>query len=300
VLRFLHPIQGSDFLRTSLRGLFPERNQEDQLEQSRLKSSDGIISIFDGRQSISILGVLVIAACVSAAGQGPSNPSLPDAPNPDAGGIVQRRPDVSRKRPDFNQDIFYRNKLEMSVESGYLPANIPFVFNFVTGDTYTTWPLRYTLVPTILSLRWQIDKISGPPILRGNDDFSFSVAYTAIPRGAETRYVAFDYGIRHNFVPRRWRLTPYYEMRGGIGNIDAQGPHGVLYAQGQDLTITLMTGTGARYNLSPRFSFAGGATFMHISNCYMSEPRYVNYGINVWGPIFGFYARLGGPKHSSK
>ena len=247
--------------------------------------------------------VLVIAtctmACFPACGQGPSTPVVPDAPNPNATSFVRRPPDVSPKRPDFNQDIFYRNKLEVSVEGGYLPANIPFVFNFMTGDTYTTWPLKYTLVPTILSLRWHIDKISGPPILRGNDDFSFSVAYTAIPRGAETHYVAFDYGIRHNFVPRRWRLTPYYEMRGGIGNIDAQGPHGVLYAQGQNLTITLMMGSGARYNLNPRFSFAGGATYMHVSNCYMSEPKYVNYGINVWGPIFGFYARIGAPRHSS-
>jgi hypothetical protein len=234
-----------------------------------------------------------------AIGQGPFTSIVPDAPDFNDTGVVHRLQDVARKRPDFNQDIFYRNKVEISVESGYLPANIPFVFNFVTGDTYTTWPLKYTLVPAILSLRWHIDNIGGPPILRGNDDFSFSLAYTAIPRGAETQYVAFDYGIRHNFVPRRWHLTPYYEMRGGIGNIDAQGPHGVLYAQGQDLTITLMMGSGARYNLSPRLSFAGGATYMHVSNCYMSEPRYVNYGINVWGPLFGFYARLGGPRSRS-
>jgi len=60
-----------------------------------------------------------------------------------------------------------------------------------------------------------------------------------------------------------------------------------------------MMGARARYNLNPRFSFAGGATYMHVSNLYMSEPKYVNYGINVWGPIFGFYARLGSPRHSS-
>ena len=270
--------------------------------QARLKSSRGRISILDGWQRISILGVLVIAtgamACIPAyaVGQEPPTPDLPDAPSSKAAGFVH---DVSPERPDFNQNIFYRNKLEVSVESGYLPANIPFVFNFVTGDTYTTWPLKYTLVPTILSLRWHINNISGPSILRGNDDFSFSVAYTAIPRGAETRYIAFDYGIRHNFVPRRWHVTPYYEMRGGIGNIDAQGPHGVPYAQGQDLTITLMMGAGARYNLNPQFSFAGGATYMHVSNAYMSEPKYVDYGINVWGPIFGFYARLGSPKRGS-
>jgi hypothetical protein len=268
-------------------------------------SSDRRILIFDGWQRISILAKLLVATCMMASfpacavGQGPSASVIRDAPNPNTAGFVRRQPNASPKRPDFNSDIFYRNKLEVSVESGYLAANVPFVFNFMTGDTYTTWPLKYTLVPTILSLRWHIDNISGPPILRGNDDFSFSLAYTAIPSGAETHYVAFDYGIRHNFVPRRWRLTPYYEMRGGVGNIDARGPHGVLYAQGQDLTITLMMGTGARYNLNPRLSFAGGATYMHVSNCYMSEPKYVNYGINVWGPIFGFYARVGSPRRGS-
>jgi hypothetical protein len=248
---------------------------------------------------------LVIATCSMACfpsiapAEDPADAVVPDAPNSNVSGLVRPLPKASPNRPDFNQDIFYRNKLEVSLESGYLPNNVPFIFNFMTGDTYTTWPLKYTLMPTIVSVRWHIDNISGPPILRGNDDFSFSLAGTAIPRGAETRYIAFDYGIRHNFVPRRWRLTPYYEMRGGIGNIDAQGPHGVLYAQGQDLTITLMIGAGARYNLSPRFSFAGGSTYMHVSNCYMSEPRYVNYGINVWGPIFGFYARLGSERRSS-
>lgn len=262
-------------------------------------------SQLNGWRCIALWGALATAACPMACfparafGQGPFASIVPDAPDSSESGAVHRVQEIPRKRPDFNQNIFYRNKLEVSVESGYLPANIPFVFNFMTGDTYTTWPLKYTLVPAILSLRWHIDNIGGPPILRGNDDFSFSLAYTAIPHGAETQYVAFDYGIRHNFVPRRSRLTPYYEMRGGIGNIDAQGPHGVLYAQGQDLTVTLMMGAGTRYNLSPRLSFAGGATYMHVSNCYMSEPRYVNYGINVWGPIFGFYARLGSPRHSA-
>ncbi len=251
------------------------------------------------------LPLWVIATCLVArfptyaVAEGPSAPVVPDAPESSVTGLFRPLPKIAQKRPDFNQSIFYRNKLEVSMEAGYLPVNIPFVFNFVTGDTYTTWPRKYTMVPTMLSLRWHIDNISGPPILRGNDDFSFSFSGTAIPRGAETHYLAFDYGIRHNFVPRRWYLTPYYEMRGGIGNIDAQGPHGVPYAQGQDLTITLMMGAGARYNLSPRFSFAGGATYMHVSNCYMSEPRYPNYGINVWGPIFGFYARLGGPRRNS-
>jgi hypothetical protein len=58
-----------------------------------------------------------------------------------------------RKPPDFNRDIYYRNKLETSVESGYLPINIPFVFDVLINSPYTQWPLKYTLVPSLFSLR---------------------------------------------------------------------------------------------------------------------------------------------------
>jgi hypothetical protein len=207
---------------------------------------------------------------------------------------------VPRSRlPDFNEDIYYKNRLEFSLETGYLPINIPFVYNFITGDTYTRWPLSYTLVPNVASLRWERANIGGWRILRGNNDYSFSGSYTAIPRGPETRYFAFDFGIRRNFVPRRWRVAPYFEMRGGVGNINAKGPEGVLYAQGQDLTFTYMMGAGARYNFSPRYSIAGGATYMHVSNAGLSNPQVTNFGINVWGPIFGFYMRMGKAKRSS-
>ena len=204
------------------------------------------------------------------------------------------------KLPDFNEEIYYRNRLEFSMESGYLPFNIPFVYNFITGDTYTRRPLNYTLVPNIASLRWELGNIDGGPrILRGNTDFSFSGAYTNIPRGPETRYFAFNFGIRHNFVPRRWRVAPYFDMRGGVGSIDAKGPDGVLYAQGQDLTFTYMMGAGARYNFNPRFSFGAGATYMHVSNAGLSNPKVVNYGINVWGPNCGFYMRVGKARRGS-
>ncbi|MGC2614711.1 MAG: acyloxyacyl hydrolase [Terracidiphilus sp.] len=221
-----------------------------------------------------------------------ANPTADDSVSPGKG--------PRSKLPDFNEDIYYKNKLEFSLESGYLPINIPFVYNFLTGDSYTKWPLSYTLVPNFASVRWQLGNIEGGPrILRGNTDFSFSGSYTSIPRGPETRYVAFDFGIRHNFVPRRWRVAPYFEMRGGVGNIDAKGPDGVEYAQGQDLTFTYMMGAGARYNFNPRFSLAGGATYMHVSNAGLSNPQVVNFGINVWGPIFGFYMRIGKAKPSS-
>ena len=202
------------------------------------------------------------------------------------------------RRPDFNREIFYRNKLEFSYEVGWLPLNIPLIFDVFVGSPYTTWPLRYTLVPNIASLRWQVDGIHGPLFLRGSTDFTFSGSFTAIPRGPETRYPAFDFGIRRNFIPRNWRIVPYYEMRGGVGNIDAKGPDGVEYAQGQDLTFTYMMGAGARYDFNPRWSVEAGATYMHVSNAYLSQPKYEDFGINVWGPIVGFNVRLGKPKQN--
>jgi hypothetical protein len=204
------------------------------------------------------------------------------------------------KRADFNRDIYYRNKLEFSLETGWLPINIPFVFDFLVGSRYTTWPLHYTMVPNVASIRWHVDGIGGPSILRGNTDFTFSGSYTAIPRGAETRYFAFDYGIRQNFVQPRWRAVPYFEARGGVGDINAKGPYGVLYAQGQDLTFTLMMGSGVRYNFNPRYSVAAGLTYMHVSNAYLSQPKYEDLGINVYGPIVGLNIRLGKAKRHSE
>jgi len=202
------------------------------------------------------------------------------------------------RRPDFNRDIYYKNKLEYSLETGWLPNNIPFIFDFLVGSRFAAWPLHYTLVPNIASVRWQLDNIWGWKVFRGNTDFSFSGSYTAIPRGPETRYFAFDYGIRRNFIPPRSRIVPYVEGRGGIGNINAKGPRGVEYAQGQNTTFTLMVGSGARYNFSPRFAVSAGVTYMHVSNFYLSEPHYEDFGINVYGPIVGVYMRLGKPKPS--
>lgn len=197
---------------------------------------------------------------------------------------------------DRNRNIYYKNKLEYSLESGWLPYNIPFVFDFLVGSKYTEWPLHYTLVPNITSVRWHIDNIWGWGPLRGNTDFTFSGAYTAVVRGPESRYFAFDYGIRRNFIQPNWRVVPYFEARGGVGDINAKGPYGILYAQGQDLTFTLMMGTGARYNFNSKYSFSAGMTYMHVSNFYLSEPKYEDFGINVYGPIVGINVRIGKPK----
>jgi hypothetical protein len=239
----------------------------------------------------------ILLLCQNANGQESADQQLAGVSVDAAAGSLKN---PHAKLPDFNEDIYYKNRLEFSLETGYLPINIPFVYNFITGDTYARWPLNYTLVPIVASVRWELGNIDGGPrILRGNTDFSFSGSYTDIPRGPETRYFAFDFGIRHNFVPRRSRVAPYFDMRGGVGSINAKGPDGVLYAQGEDLTFTYMMGSGARYNFSPRFSLAVGANYMHVSNASLSAPKVVNYGINVWGPMFGVYTRIGKARPSA-
>lgn len=203
------------------------------------------------------------------------------------------------KSADFNRNIYYKNKLEFSLETGWLPVNIPWPFDFLVGDQYNFPGLYYTLVPTIASLRWHMGDLGGPWILRGDWDLTFSGSFTAIPRGAETRYGAFDMGIRRNFVRRNWRTAPYFDLRLGMGRIDAKGPLGVPYAQGQDFTFTFMMGSGVRYNFNSRYAIAAGMNYMHVSNMYLSEPRFYNYGINVYGPMVGFNIRLGKPKRQS-
>jgi len=200
-------------------------------------------------------------------------------------------------RGDLTKNIYYRNKLEFSLDGGWLPVNIPFVFDVFLGDGYVKTPLNYTLVPVIASLRWQMDDIGGPWIFRGNWDLTASAAVTAIPRGPETRYIAWIMGIRRNFVPRHGRIAPYFDGRLGLGNIDAKEPLGVIWAQGQNFTFTMNMGSGVRYNFNPRYSISAGLNWMHISNLYLSEPKFANYGINVYGPMFGFNVRIGKARH---
>jgi hypothetical protein len=200
---------------------------------------------------------------------------------------------------DYNTDIYYKNKLEFSLETGALPINIPFVFDVFVGGDYSQKPLHYTLVPIFPSLRWQMGKISGPWILRGNTDLTATLSLTAIPRGPEKVYGAFDLGVRRNFVHRNWRTAPYFEFRAGAGFIDAKGPDGVAWAQGQNFTFTLWLGAGVRYNFNPRYSISLGPSYMHVSNLYLSEPKYLDNGINVTGGMIGFNMRLGKPKQES-
>lgn len=82
--------------------------------------------------------------------------------------------------------------------------------------------------------------------------------------------------------------------------IDAKEPLGVVFAQGQNLTFTYSLGVGVRYNFDSKYSLSGGMNYMHISNGYLSEPKFANYGINVYGPMFGFDMHLGKRHHSAE
>ena len=199
----------------------------------------------------------------------------------------------------LNQSVYHRNSLEFAFETGWHPINIPFIYDFAVGGGYHMTPLKYTLVPLIASLRWHVNNVGGPWIFRGNFDFTFSDSVTLIPRGPETYYFAFIFGIRRNFVHRNWKFVPYFEERGGIGYINAKEPLGVAYAQGQDLTFTYNIGSGVRYHFDSRYSVSAGMNYMHISNGYLSEPKFINYGINVYGPMVGMDIRLGKPRHDA-
>ena len=217
-----------------------------------------------------------------------SDPSFAD----DQKKLPSNIPPGNQEPSDFNDQIYYKNKLELSFDMGLLPYNMPFVFNYLTDGNWDKLPRDYTLVPLILSLRWQLYNVNGPLFLRGNCDLTFSGSYTIIPQGPESRYAAYMMGIRYNFVQRNWRVAPYIEGRVGVGFVDAKGPEGVKWAQGQDLTFNFNLGAGVRYNFNPRYSVSAGIMYMHISNLYLSEPKYGNYGINVFGPTVGFNVAL--------
>jgi Lipid A 3-O-deacylase (PagL) len=230
--------------------------------------------------------------------------SVPDTKNDPADENVRASPGLiaqQHERPDRNLDIYYRNRTEFSVDVGWHPVNIPFIYDFAVGDGYNMTPLKYTLVPIVASLRWHVTNVGWRWIFRGNMDFTFSGSITAIPRGPETHYYSLDFGIRRNFVYRNWKVVPFFEQRGGAGIINAKEPLGVLFAQGQNLTFTYNLGVGVRYNIDSKYSFSAGMNYMHISNAYLSQPQFYNYGINVYGPMFGVDVRLGKPRdHASE
>src|SRR5712664_4953123 len=131
-----------------------------------------------------VISTLMAAFLVPAPSMGQDSATQPSA-QPSSKILLESKP------TDFNRSIYYKNKLEFSLETGWLPTNIPFAFDFLLGGGYNRPPLDYTLAPIIASLRWQMDDVRGPSILRGNWDLTLSGSFTAIPRGPETRYAAY-------------------------------------------------------------------------------------------------------------
>jgi len=257
-------------------------------------------------------GPAVTSGC-SARPEDPKNAATPAAGNltkASENSPIERVVLTNPKPADRNQEIYYRNKTELAFDLGTFPINIPFPFDFMEGDPYTEHPLKYNLVPAVLSLRWQMTNLGGPWIFRGNWDLTSSGSFTWIPSGPETRFISYDMGLRRNFVPRNRNYATYWDIRLGVGQINAKGPKGVPYAQGEDWPeFTMNLGTGVRYNFSPRFSFTAGLNYMHISNMDLSEhkpnatdPSWgpINYGINVFGPQLGINMRLGRPLRGSE
>jgi hypothetical protein len=200
---------------------------------------------------------------------------------------------------DFNRRIFYKNKVEFEFETGWLWFNTPLLLGPVLGDKFhrSRFVTDYTLNPYILGARWQLYDISGRSFWRGNTGVSLAGTGTVIAQGPETLFAAALAGVRYNFVQPNWRLVPYTELRVGMGFTDARQPnekrlHERLVGQGQDFTFTFMMGAGVRYDFNERYSLSAGVNYMHISNMYMSEPRYYNHGINVMGPQVGLNVGL--------
>src|ERR1700739_3586531 len=122
--------------------------------------------------------------------------AMPNFPKPGEESKIQPLDEKLRssKPADFNRDIYYRNKLEFSLDVGWLPINIPFPLDVFVGDVYNTYPLKYTLLPIFASLRWHMGGPWGPKVLRGNFDFTFTGSITGVARGPESRYFAYLMG----------------------------------------------------------------------------------------------------------
>ncbi|MFI5351703.1 MAG: acyloxyacyl hydrolase [Candidatus Binatales bacterium] len=231
---------------------------------------------------------LAILALSRPSFAGDSSSSLEAANSPDSAG-----------GGDFNREIYYRNKLELSFDTGYLPFNTPLILGPILGDRFQREAHlpNYIIVPLMLSLRWHLYDIKGRSFWRGNTELGLSGSYNVIVHGPESYYASLGSGVRYNFVQPNWRVVPYTELRIGLGFTDAAQPYQVAHhewpnGQGQDFTFTFIFGSGVRYNFSPRYSMAAGLEYMHISNAYLSEPQYYNHGVNVVGPRLEFNVAL--------
>jgi hypothetical protein len=148
---------------------------------------------------------------------------------------------------------------------------------------------NYTIVPTLVTVGWQLDATSTEGWTRGNTEFSFSGVYDDVVHGPESRFVGAVFGPRYNFVQPGWKWVPYVDCRVGFVFTDATGIWG---AQGQDFCFTFMIGTGVRYVINEHCGFSVGAIYQHVSNGGLSEPEFANQGLDAVGPQAAFYYKF--------
>lgn len=176
-------------------------------------------------------------------------------------------------RPD---EHFYENRFDVGFETAAL-------FDFAGNAN------SYTVLPQILSARWQLDEVGNTGWLRGNTEFVFSGYYSAIVDGPEDHFAGALFGPRYNFVQKGWKFIPYIESKVGFGFTNTSG---VVGAQGQDFCFTFTVGSGVRYIISDRFEVSLGAIYQHYSNGGLSEPGRLNNGLDTLGPVLGFNWKL--------
>ncbi len=121
-----------------------------------------------------------------------ASPTLADeAQNQPARQSINSAAKSSAEQPaDFNRKIFYKNKVEASLETGFLPFNTPLILEPILGLAFNrnrSVP-NYELVPISSMIRWQLYNPQGPWLLRGNTEFDFGAEYCAITRGPESLY----------------------------------------------------------------------------------------------------------------
>src|SRR6266436_1120948 len=110
-----------------------------------------------------VISTLMAAFLVPAPSMGQDSATQPSA-QPSSKILLESKP------ADFNKNIYYKNKLEFSLETGRHPINITWPVDFLLGDQYNLTPLKYTLVSTLFFFFQAEDGIRDPSVLRGNWD----------------------------------------------------------------------------------------------------------------------------------
>lgn len=184
---------------------------------------------------------------------------------------------------------YRKDSWAMSLESAYLFQDIPAPLFLLAGHVYTN-PNTYQLATQILSVRYQFTDPAGPWLLRGTLEGSAAVVGSAIVRGPESYFVGFALGLRYYFIQPGARLVPYIELRGGPGQVDAQGDRDRnRRSQQEDLAFTYLLGLGVRYDAGRHWSYTLSAIDQHLSNGYLATP---NFGFDSVGFNLGVIRRF--------